>query len=483
MKQSLVLIFFSLIILLISCTKDVGSFNYASLGYPQDVAKIIVTKCAVTGCHNDISKGAVGGLSLETWDKLFEGSRGGAVIIPYRPDHSTFMYYTNSYDELGTIQLNPKMPIGSDKLSIEEQKVIYTWIKNGAPNANGVVKFSDNPLRKKFYVSNQGCDLITVFDAKSMLAMRAIDVGNAPNIEAPHFIKVSPDNKYWYVSFIGSNVFQKYSTANNLLVGQANIGGGSWNTFALSSDGKYAYVVDWSSPGQIKKIRTDDMIEENSLGGLIYPHGSAINKTDDTLYITAQTGNYLLKIPTDFSSVNDVVLDNSGSPSDLSSLDPHEVLLNQSNNNYYVTCQKSNQVKVLSKATDQVIATINVGDFPQEMAISYSKNYLFVTCMEDVTTFGSTKRGSVYVIDCTTFAVVAKVYTGHQPHGIMVDEVNKRVYVTNRNVASGGPAPHHASLCGGKNGYVTAIDLNTLKLVDGFKTEVSVDPYGYSITN
>lgn len=483
MKLILVLIIFSIVILFSSCTKDVGSFNYASLGYPQDVAKIIVTKCAVTGCHNDISKGAVGGLSLETWDKLFEGSRGGAVIIPYRPDYSTFMYYTNSYNELGTIQLNPKMPIGEDKLSIDEQKIIYNWIKNGAPNASGLIKFSDNPLRKKFYVSNQGCDLITVFDAKSMLAMRAVDVGNAPNIEAPHFIKVSPDNKYWYVSFIGSNVFQKYSTANNSLVGQVNIGGGSWNTFALSSDGKYAYLVDWSIPGQIKKIQTDNMILENTLGGLVYPHGSAINKTNDTLYVTAQTGNYLLKISTDFLSLTPVVLDNSGSPSDLSTLDPHEVLLNQANNNYYVTCQKSNQVKVLSKTTDQVVATVNVGDFPQEMAISYSKNYLFVTCMEDVTTFGSDKRGSVYVIDLSTFVVVAKVYTGHQPHGVIVDEVNKRVYITNRNVAVGGPAPHHASLCGGKNGYITAIDMNTLKLVDGFKTEVSVDPYGYSITN
>lgn len=42
---------------------------------------------------------------------------------------------------------------------------------------------------------------------------------------------------------------------------------------------------------------------------------------------------------------------------------------------------------------------------------------------------------------------------------------------------------HHASSCNGRNGYVTAIDLNTLQLVPEFKAEVSVDPYGYSITN
>ena len=55
--------------------------------------------------------------------------------------------------------------------------------------------------------------------------------------------------------------------------------------------------------------------------------------------------------------------------------------------------------------------------------------------MEDLTTFGSSKRGSVYVININTHAVVKSIYTGHQPHGLMVDEQNGRVYVTNRNVA------------------------------------------------
>ena len=34
-----------------------------------------------------------------------------------------------------------------------------------------------------------------------------------------------------------------------------------------------------------------------------------------------------------------------------------------------------------------------------------------------------------------------------------------------------------------RNGYITAIDMKTLKLVPGFKTEVSVDPYGMGITH
>lgn len=466
-----------------SCTKDKAMISYENTGYPQEVAEIIINKCATSGCHNATSKGGAAGLSLATWQTMFEGSNGGAVVIPYRPDLSTLIYYINSFSEYGTIQLIPKMPLSGTALTNNEVKILHDWILNGAPNAEGFVKFSDNPNRKKFYVSNQGCDLVTVFDAKEMLAISAINVGKTSVIEAPHFIKVSPDNKYWYVSFLASGVFQKYRTSDNLLVGEANIGSGSWNTFALTSDGKYAYMVDWTSNGKIKKVQTDSMLVKGIVSGLIYPHGSALNQTNDTLYVTSQLGNYLFKIPTDFSTIYNVILDNSGIANNTSSLDPHEIMMSPDYSKYFVTCQTSNEIKVVDRLSGQILSSIPVGNTPQEMAISTSKNYLFVSCMEDVTTFGNTKRGSVYVININTHSVVKSIYTGHQPHGIMVDEQNNRVYITNRNVSSGGPAPHHASLCTGQNGYVTTIDLNTLQLLPDLKAEVSVDPYGYSITH
>jgi hypothetical protein len=72
--------------------------------------------------------------------------------------------------------------------------------------------------------------------------LRATNVGKTSLIEAPHFVKVSPDNKYWYVSFLGSTVFQKYRVSDNSFVAEANIGVGSWNTFVLSSDGKVSLM-------------------------------------------------------------------------------------------------------------------------------------------------------------------------------------------------------------------------------------------------
>lgn len=475
------LIFLGLIAFVGSCTYDKIDPNYESLGYPQEVGNIIVNKCATSGCHNDKSKDAVGGLSLESWDKLFEGSRGGAVVIPYRSDFSTLIYYTNTYDEFGSIELSPTMPFNESKLTKEEVQILYDWVKEGAPSANGLVKFSDDPNRKKFYVANQGCDVVTVFDAKTMLAMRYVDVGESASIEGPHMVKVAPNNQFWCASYIGGAYFQKYSVADNSFLGQVFLGAGSWNTFVFSSNSQTAYVINWSGVGGIAVVDLINMTVTH-MNGFAYPHGSALNNTEDTLYVTSQIGNYIYKIPVnDFGSYEQISL-NGSTPTNTSSLDPHEILFSPDGSKYFVSCQRSNEIRVMQTSTDNLLAVLPVGEYPQEMAVSKTTPYLFVSCMED-TTSNATERGSISIINYQTLSVIKSVYAGYQPHGVAADDLNKRVYVANRNIASSGPAPHHSSACVGRNGYVTAIDMNTLEVIPGFRTEVSVDPYAIGITH
>jgi YVTN family beta-propeller protein len=99
--------------------------------------------------------------------------------------------------------------------------------------------------------------------------------------------------------------------------------------------------------------------------------------------------------------------------------------------------------------------------------------------MEDVT-FLPDVKGSVSVIDIINLQEIKKVKVGWQPHGMAVDKANNCVIVTNRNF-TGGPAPHHASACAGKNGSLSKIDMITLEKDNSFKPEVSVDPYSVAI--
>lgn len=448
-------------------------------GYPPEIASIITTHCSTRGCHNDESKAAAAGLSLETWDKLFEGSRGGAVVIPFRSDFSTLFYYVNTDTTLG-LTLLPTMPVGRPPLQPDKVLALKNWIDQGAPNKDGFVKFSDNPSRKKFYVANQGCDVVTVFDAKSMLAMRCIDVGTSQATESPHMLKVSVDNKYWYTVFLASNYFQAFSVTDNSLVGQVDIGTGQWNTFSLSGDGSRAYAIDFSG-GLIAIIDLQSLTSQTINLGFTNPHGSSLNASDDTLYVVRQSESALYKIPVDDPG-NYESVDLMQSFPATGALFPHEILFSQDGSRYFVTCQGTNEVRVVQTSNDSVVAAIPVGILPQEMSISLTHPYLFVSCMEDVSS-NPNEKGSVAIINYETNNLIKKVYAGYQSHGVAVDDENDRVYISNRNVSSNGPAPHHSSICGGRNGNVTIIDMSTLELVPGFKTEVSVDPYGIGITH
>jgi DNA-binding beta-propeller fold protein YncE len=466
------------LVLLAACDiqDDCPDYN----GFPEEVGKIIITKCSTTGCHNDISKEAASGLSLESWNSLFQGSsNGNSAVIPYRSDLSFLSYFINTYDDLGP-SVKPVMPVGGAPLTRDEVKVIMDWIDRGAPAANGYVKFND-PHIEKMFVINQGCDNVYMIDAASGLIMRAVDVGKNPSvIESPHYISTSRDDQYFYVCFYNGTILQRFRTSDGSFAGQAEIGAGLWNTFAISEDNRYAFVIDWSLNGTIAVVDLRDMtmpIKYQGSGLFKWPHGSAVK--GKWLYVTAQTGNFIYKIDiTDIFSpdIYQIPLQPGETPNITSKYDPHQIHFSPDGKEYVVTCQKSNEVRFFDVADDKLIAKVSTGKYPQHAHYSHSTNNLFVTCMEDDITYPG-KIGSVSIIDYTTHTFVKSLFTGFQPHGSIIDDERNQVFILNRNVSAQGPAPHHASTCSGRNGYMIKIDMNTLNIIPDYKVELSVDPY------
>lgn len=458
-----------------SCKKKTPESNSC---FPDAVANIIDTKCSLSGCHNTQSASGAAGLDLTSWQTTLQGDRNGAVVIPQFHKQSTLFLFCNTFDDLGA-EVLPTMPLNTTPLSREEVITLRDWIDAGAPDCNGVTPFANYNTRKKVYFTNQGCDLVSVVDPETNLIMRYVSVGVTPNAEAPHMIRVSPDNSFWCVTFIGGTVIQKFSTATDELLGTVDIGFGSWNTFAITNDGTKAYCVDWSGSGKVTIVDLVNFTVIGGIGSLFYPHGSALSADEKFLYVTAQTGNHLYKIDVSDSQnldYEEITLDGSPAAITSSIYDAHEIQFTPDHSKYFLTCQKSNEVRVMNAANDSLLAVIPVGVYPQEMAISTSTNYLFVTCTEDNVTYAP-KRGSVYIIDYNTLTVVKNLFTGFQPHGVAIDEARKTAFVSHRNVTTDGPAPHHSTECAGRNGYFTTIDLNTLENIPNSKREISVDPY------
>ena len=486
MKKGRIILFFTLSAILVSCffstcTNDKGTPDYNE--FPDEVGKIIFTKCATPGCHTDASKGGAAGLSMESWDKLFEGGTGSACVIPYRSDYSTLFSYINTFPDLG-LTLSPTMPYNKPALTREEVTILKNWIDSGAPNRACQVKFADDPNRKKFYVVNQGCDVVTVFDQKTLLPMRYINVGSTASTESPHMIRVSPDGQFWYVCFLAGQYLEKYRTSDDSFVARAFIGTGSWNTFIISSDSQTAYCIDFSLTAAKIATVTLSSMSASTLAGFSQPHGSALNPTNDTLYVTNQASSDIYKIPVvDFSAFSLVNLYNTTPP--VTTLKSHDIRFTPDGTKYFVSCQGTSEVRAMQTSNDSLLAIIPVGAFPSEISFSTSAAtpFLFVTCMEDTLSYAG-KRGSVAIINYNDYSVTS-IFTGHQPHGIEVDDVKKLIYVANRNASTDGPAPHHTSVCGGRNGNVSFINLTTQTMVTNpngsiKKIEVSVDPYSVS---
>ncbi len=491
MKQ-INLLFFLFVALTIACCKpddDLPDGNF-----PEAINTIIMKDCAVSGCHNDASHEAAGGLNLASWEKMFSASSGGSAVVPFNSDHSFLTYYINRDPNTGPALL-PVMPYLRDPLSAEDVQMIRDWIDTGAPDKNGNIKFS-NSTDPKLFLTNQGCDLVSVIDLATGRIARYIGVGLSSGVsEAPHNVKYNAATDQWYTVFIDGTAnpnLEVYSGSDFSLAKRIDIGDGDWNTVTVTNDGNYAYVAainkeafGGAGPGTVAVVDLSAGQLLMYLSGAPTSHGTAVSPNGSRLYVTQQLGDDLtwfdLSDPSSPADPDVVDLD-QWSPQ-ASSFNTHEVMFTSDGTKYIVTCQGTDEVRIFNTSNDSLLAVIPVGNYPSEIAVSASFPYAFVTCMEDTNSFSGDpeKRGSVAVINTSTLTLETTVYAGYQPHGIVVDEGSQRCYVANRNTASTGPAPHHISGCGGRNGYLSFIDMTTLTVDPGYRMEVSVDPYSLAI--
>jgi DNA-binding beta-propeller fold protein YncE len=469
-------------IVFISCTKDKGIVTNTS-NYPKDIEAIIIPKCATSGCHNSISKEAAGGLSLASWESLFYGGRGGSVVVPYRPDFSTLCFYTNSYPDLGP-DLQPRMPVTGPALTREEYLSLRDWILAGAPAADGSIKFG-NTLRK-IYITNQLCDLMTVIDADSKLVMRYINTGGLSKTEFPVCVKVAPDKKHWYVTFLASSLLQKFDAQNDSYQSEIDLGNtGVWTSFDITADSRYAFCVDKSSQGKISCIDLQQMkiIATYSHSAFVYPQGIVLNNFLKKIYVGVENGNFISVINyTDLNSpiIEQIILDGSSSLNFQSSNDPAFLLSDEGNGLCFIACRNSKEIKILNTVNNSIAASIPLGSSPTYMDLDKTKNRLFVTCNDDSLSFPNSK-GSVKIIDVATKQIIKTVNPGYEPNGISINPSNNYAAIVNSNVSPKGPKPHHTTGCTGRNGYVTFIDLNTLELIPAKKYELAVYPYAIAL--
>jgi YVTN family beta-propeller protein len=471
-----------------SCRHQAGQTHQVVLddgGYPDAVNRIVMLHCTTGptggGCHNAVGAENAGGLRMDTWDHLFDGSNHGATVVPYDTVNSSLLYFISPDSSLGPIVL-PTMPYtgtnySTTPLTRDEYLTIHDWIAAGAPDKNGNIPFGDNAdSRQKIYITQQGSDILSVVDAARHVVMRNIPIGMVNNIESPHCVRVSKDGRFAYVSFLAGDYVQKIDTRTDQVVGSVKLSDGdaSWNVVHLSEDGTKLLATDFLH-GKLMFVNTTSMqVTQTILSNVANPHGIASTPGFDTFFITAQYGNTVFKL---YPDGNYKLVSIDGAPSTYSPnvRDPHEIMMSPDYSRYFLTCEYSNEIRVMDTHSDTLIATIPVPKKPQDMAISHTKPYLFITCMEAASTTPGA-YGAVVIINYETMQIVKIIYGDFwQPHGVTVDDQAGTFYVASTNQT--GPSVGHNHTSGGKHGWYNVYSLETLDPLIKRQYETLVLPY------
>ncbi len=494
MKQ--ITVFFSIIasILLISCEKTSPVTENAH--FPSKVEKVFRASCTNVGCHSGQESGE---FDLTNWNTAFLGAEGtGADIVPYNADWSHLFQHINTFSDLGlqVTEDDAMPPLPYNKLGREEVLTIRQWIVEGAKNDKGESYWANREVstHDKVFVLCSGSDLIAVIDIPTNKIMRYIPVGvSADKKEAPHFIKLSPDGLYIYVSLIDGQLLEKYRTDNYSFVGRVEVAANP-ALLAINQDGSRLLSTHWNNDDQAARVTLIDAstmtILDVAVSDAPLAHGLAVSSDFRTLYITPNNGNFYAKYTLSadlkhFESEDKYPLNPAEPvPSSSNKYYPYQAILDEENARLFITCRNTHEVRVFNTNTHSLTNTIVVDSVPRLLVLDAENKHLFVACAnaKNEAEQGAI-RGCVAVINTETMTLEKKIYhLGHRPHGLKLDKKHNYLFVSSENTAGVDPPHHPTQGTTDPPGKVNTVDLNTLEAIHSLETDVAGFPTSVEAT-
>ena len=108
--------------------------------YSKDIRPFLAKYCVE--CHN--AKTMKGSLDLETYKAMMDGSDGGAVVIPKKPDESRLVLLAEHKDK--PVMPPPKAKFQPTKTEI---KLLRAWVQAGAIDDGASVKVELPSIKAK----------------------------------------------------------------------------------------------------------------------------------------------------------------------------------------------------------------------------------------------------------------------------------------------------------------------------------------------
>lgn len=465
------------------------SSTQTQLGEPvsfnRDIQPILAQNCNFPGCHNSTDKQA--GLDLTSWEgMMINGSSFGAEVIPYNAQWSHLVQHINRIDTNISPFSEPLMPQAkmpfTQGLPLQANQLhkIVDWINQGAKNDYGEAAFSN--ITNKAFITNQASDLVAVVNLDNNHLVRLIDVGGRNNqtqpLDAPHVIIVDNQGIYFYVSLIAEGYIEKYDARTYEKKGRL-FAGNSPAHIILNNAGTKGWFTNFDATLADKKIKefdTETMTVTNVIEEfrMTKPHGIRLTRNEQLILMATEGSEFLYLIDALTGNIIDTYpVDPSVPPngSGTNNFIPYQVAITPDDKFAYISCLRSNDVRVFDIVNRVFTVSIPTGLNPLALEISPDGRWCYVP---------NRNSNSVTVIDLTNNTVFKTISNvGAQPHKIDFTADGHYAYVTCESVSGG--FIHHPPNAGKTPGTTAVIDVwgGHVKIKD---IEMASFPAGICIT-
>ena len=291
------------------------------------------------------------------------------------------------------------------------------------------------------YVTNTKSNSVSIIDTNTLEVVGTIPLGAGK----PNRIVFHPDGKLAWVVYDKSHDLGVIDADARKLVRRVKIGGNPYN-LAFTPDGRYLYVLDWSSDTSQDEIIMYDLRAEKIEGRVevsTWPAHGVFSRDARLFYVSGESAGDVTVIDIARREIVGRVVHGGGDAMGLAlrgdgkllyaaagenkavlKIDTgthkvvgtipmpgivHESTLTLDGKFLYVTLRKANKVVVVRTEDDKIVATVPQRAYPDLVTMEPTGRYALVT---------NRYADGVSVIDLKTHTQIRMIAVGKAPHGM-----------------------------------------------------------------
>ena len=270
----------------------------------------------------------------------------------------------------------------------------------------------------------------------SLTLDRTVPLGIMPaDIDGPHNLAVSPDNRFYYVTIAHGQPFGtlwKMDATADTLVGRATVELFP-TTIAITSEGGFAFVANSDFHGdhprinKVSVVHTPTMTKITDLPLCDMPHGVKANHAGTRIYVSCVRSDEIVELDVStFDVLRRARVGGGGGHEDecaatFVSVSPDDATL-------YVACNKKSTLQVWDAGSLTLKREIHVGKGAYNVEPSPDGRYVIVT---------NKKEQSVSLLDAVTLEELARIPTTKKiVHGIAYSPDHRYAYISCESIGS-----------------------------------------------